>query len=121
MATVVRGRITAAAAPTYRSSVLDVTKMDGIEGVFSKLAASLGEMVDNVEALRPFVSAQQTGTGAPQSIAHGLGKVPTKIVIVPENTGSYGVAWTITEGAHTTVNLIITATTGLPYKVIAWR
>jgi len=62
-----------------------------------------------------FISTQQTGTGVAQNIAHGLGVVPTKVIITMYNSGVY----TITEGTHTSTNVVVTATSGCKYKVLA--
>jgi len=70
-----------------------------------------------------FQSTVQTGTGSAQSIAHGLGIVPTLVLVAPyDNTaaGSTPFAFAISEGSHTSTNLLITATSGLKYKVIAF-
>ena len=67
-----------------------------------------------------FVSAEQTGTGSAQSIAHGLGVVPSKVVIVPTDTAPATTgAYTATEGAHTSTNVVVTVTSGKKYKAVA--
>lgn len=65
-----------------------------------------------------FVSAEQTGTGSPQNVAHGLGAAPSLVLVAP--TEADGNAWDIAEGTHTTTNVVITATSGLKFKVFAW-
>lgn len=68
-----------------------------------------------------FVSAEQTGTGAAQNIAHGLGVVPNKVVIVPTDTAPATTgAYTATQGAHDATNVIVTVTSGKKYVVMAW-
>jgi hypothetical protein len=64
-----------------------------------------------------FLSAEQTGNGAPQPIAHGLGRTPSIVLVVP--TDITGNPATFTEGAHDATNCIITATATLRYKVFA--
>jgi hypothetical protein len=67
------------------------------------------------------MSAEQTGTGASQSIAHGLGATPTKVVAIPTDTSPAVVGvYTATEGVHTATNVLITVTSGKKFKVIAW-
>jgi hypothetical protein len=67
-----------------------------------------------------FLSAVQTGTGAQQSIAHGLGAVPAGVLAsCTDNSGSTNV-FTVTEGTHTATNVLVTVTTGAKYKVLAW-
>jgi hypothetical protein len=67
-----------------------------------------------------FVSAEQTGTGAPQNIAHGMGVVPTYVMASPTDTSpaTAGV-YTVTEGTHTTTNVVVTVTSGKKFKVLA--
>lgn len=72
-----------------------------------------------------FISTLQTGTGAPQNIAHDIGRVPAFVVIVPvrgdNGAGAGGTQFsTFTEGAHDATNVIVTATTGSQYKVLAF-
>jgi hypothetical protein len=70
-----------------------------------------------------FQSAVTVGSGASQSIAHGLGVVPSLVLVAPyDNTASGSTPFTfqIAEGVHTSTNLLITATSGLKYKVIAF-
>ncbi len=68
-----------------------------------------------------FVSAEQTGTGSAQNIAHGLGRAPSAVVIIatdtaPATTGQY----TATEGTHDATNVVVTVTSGKKYKILAW-
>jgi hypothetical protein len=65
-----------------------------------------------------FKSTEQTGDGTEQSIAHGLGRVPALVIVVPTNS-SDTTAYTFVEGTHTSTNVLVTATTGAKYKVIA--
>lgn len=77
------------------------------------LAASAGKVTGK------FQSPQETGTGAVQNIAHGLGVVPSLVLVsVQDNTGA--ATFTIVEGVHTITNLLITVTTAAKYKVIAF-
>jgi len=70
-----------------------------------------------------FESTVLTGTGSSQTIAHGLGVVPSLVLAATyDNTasGSSPFTFQISEGSHTSTNLLITATSGLKYKVIAF-
>jgi hypothetical protein len=59
-----------------------------------------------------------TGDGTAQSTAHGLGVTPTKVLVsVTDNTADS--QWTITEGSHTSTNVIVTIDTGVKYKILA--
>lgn len=68
-----------------------------------------------------FVSTEQTGTGAPQNVAHGLGAVPAAVLIVPtEHPGTPDTgAFDIAEGAHDGTNVIVTVTANVKFKVWA--
>lgn len=67
-----------------------------------------------------FKSAVQTATGVAQNIAHGLGRTPSFVMVIPVNVGS-AEAWTVTEGTHDATNVVVTvAGTANTYKVFAW-
>ena len=65
-----------------------------------------------------FVSADQVGTGSAQNIAHGLGVVPSKTILSIFNFGA-NVAVDVDEGTHTSTNCVVTATSGVKYKILA--
>jgi hypothetical protein len=68
-----------------------------------------------------FVSTEQTGTGSAQNVAHGLGVAPAAVLIAPTDTApSTTGAYTVTEGTHTTTNVVVTVTSGKKFKVLAW-
>lgn len=64
-----------------------------------------------------FVSTEQTGTGSSQSIAHPLGNTPTFVFVSFTNIPAGGAV--VTEGTHTTSNIVVTATSGAKFKVLA--
>ena len=67
-----------------------------------------------------FISTEQTGTGASQNIAHGLGVAPTKVFTAPTDTSPATVGvYTLTEGAHDATNVVVTVTSGKKFKVMA--
>ncbi len=67
-----------------------------------------------------FCSTEQTGTGAAQNIAHGLGATPAKVFVsCTDNSASTG-TFTVTEGAHDGTNVKLTVTANAKYKVLAW-
>lgn len=67
-----------------------------------------------------FVSTEQTGNGSAQNVAHGLGVVPRYVLIVPTDTAPATTgAYTLTEGTHTSTNVVATVTNGKKYKVLA--
>jgi len=65
------------------------------------------------------LSAEQTGTGSEQSIAHGLGVTPSLVII--NITGSPATYAALTEslGTHDATNVKVTVTSGWKYKVYA--
>jgi hypothetical protein len=69
---------------------------------------------------KQFLSTVQTGTGAQQSIAHGLGAAPAGVLVTcVDNSGSSN-AFTVTEGTHDATNVKVTVTSGAKYRVMAW-
>lgn len=74
-----------------------------------------------VAKMMMFKSSDQTGSGSAQNIAHGLGVAPAVVIVYPTDTdvattGSY----VVTEGSHTSTNVVVTVTTGKKYKVVAF-
>ena len=63
-----------------------------------------------------FISTVQTGTGSSQSIAHGLGVTPTNVFVTFTGTTA---AQAVTEGTHTSTNVVVTVTSGATFKVLA--
>lgn len=68
---------------------------------------------------RVFVSAEQTGNGAAQNIAHGLSATPTKVYIALTGGPAAYSQPTITPGTHDATNVVATVTTGWKYRVWA--
>jgi hypothetical protein len=66
----------------------------------------------------PFKSTVQTGTGSAQNVAHGLGVVPSLVMIIGYDLT--GGAYVVTEGTHTSTNVVVTVTNGEKYVVIAY-
>jgi hypothetical protein len=70
---------------------------------------------------KQFLSAVQTGTGAAQNVAHGLGAIPAGVLVSVVDISAEGAApFTVTEGAHDATNVKLTVTAGAKYKVLAW-
>ena len=77
-----------------------------------------------VSASTGFQSTQQTGTGTQQTIAHGLGVVPSKVIVEIDYIPALPDVATqpttfITQGTHTRAAVLITALSGLKYRVLA--
>ncbi len=72
-----------------------------------------------------FLSTEQTGTGAGQNLAHGLGGIPAAVAIFQtgDGRGTYNVGGTlpvsIVEGTHTTTNVVVTVTEYVKYRALA--
>lgn len=68
------------------------------------------------------VSAEQTATGSAQDVAHGLGVVPSAVVVIPtEHSGTPDTgAFDIAEGAHDATNVKVTITADVKFKVLAF-
>jgi hypothetical protein len=61
-----------------------------------------------------FFGSQQAGTGSSQNIAHGLGATPAGVIAIPTDGG------TVTYGAHTATNAVVTCTAAKKFDIIAW-
>ncbi len=80
-----------------------------------------GKVIEGAKGPALFISAERTATGAAESIAHGMGRAPRAVAVVPTdlNVATIG-AFTVTEGAHDATNVIVTVTLNKKYKVVAW-
>jgi hypothetical protein len=87
------------------------------KGIYNKALPVKPRLGDKIKELDPFVSTELTGTGSPQNIPHGLGVIPTIRLISLTYVPSGGA--TITEGTHTSTNIVVTVTTGAKFKVFA--
>ena len=65
-----------------------------------------------------FKSAVTTGTGSNLNIAHGLGRTPTFVFVVPQTSSATGVS--VTEGTHTGTDCVVNAPTTTTFVVIAF-
>jgi hypothetical protein len=90
-------------------------------GVVSAGAGALPAGSVTFAKAKVFVSTEQTGTGAAQNVAHGLGAVPAAVLVAPTDLApaTAGV-YTVTEGTHTSTNVVVTVTSGKKFKVLAW-
>jgi len=82
--------------------------------------ASARVLLDRANNPRFFVSAEQTGTGSNQNVAHGLGEVPAFVFITytdltPATAGSANVTY----GTHTSTNAVVNVTSGKKFLVVA--
>lgn len=86
-----------------------------VDGVLLKDGVNQGTLFASNVSL----SAEQTGTGSEQDIAHGLGATPALVFAVASNLT--GGAYVITYGTHDATNAKVTATSGEKYRVVAFK
>ena len=86
-------------------------------------ALGFGDILESLIGGMPFISAEITGTGAPQTVAHDGNAAPHKVVfcptVVPTDGYGVGIAWSFVEGAHTEDNLVFTLTATVKGKLCA--
>ncbi len=78
--------------------------------------AALASLAVNSAKMDMFVSPVIIGTGAAQNTAHGLGVVPSTVMVIPVQSAG-GV--TLTQGTHTTTNIVVTCTNADKYMIVA--
>lgn len=91
---------------------------DAVEGVVAS------QVVTTSANLVAFTSDVEEGTGAEQTIAHGLGVVPNIVLLIPvaghDGAGAAGDNFpSIVEGVHTDENIVVTVSEGAKFKVFA--
>ena len=89
----------------------DITKILYVEALWK----------GGIGPLTVFVSAEQTGNGSSQDIAHGLGVIPYAAVAIPTDlTASTVGQYAAVAGTHDATNVKYTVTNGKKYVVVAW-
>lgn len=74
-----------------------------------------------VAKMSVFKSTEQTGTGSAQNIAHGLGVTPGLVIVYPTDTNVATTGqYVVTEGSHTSTNVVVTVTSGKKFRVVAF-
>jgi hypothetical protein len=86
-----------------------------IDGVLLKDGVNRGTLYSG----NKFLSAEQTGTGSSQNIAHGLSAAPALVFVIPSDIT--GGAFTVAYGAHDATNAVVTVTSGEKYRVVAFK
>ncbi len=80
-----------------------------------------GKVIEGAKGPALFISTEQTGTGGAQNVAHGMGRVPRAVAVVPTDLAPATVGqFTVTEGVHDATNVVVTVTLNKKFKVIAW-
>lgn len=101
-----------------------VTTAKIADGALTADATGRAKMADGFVTFaktRQFISTEVTATGSSQSVAHGLGVIPTKVLIIPsELPADLTGGWDVAPGSHTTTNVVVTVTTGSKFMVMAW-
>lgn len=73
-------------------------------------------------AMAKYVSAQRTGNGQEESITHGLGVVPSDVVVQVEELPAHNPAGAVTlfaMGTHTATAVKVNVLSGAKYRVRA--
>lgn len=103
----------------YNMSPLTVTSVVGCTGTVTQQVRG-GHI--NTQGLGYFQSTEQTGTGASQNIAHGWDVAPNNVFFVvteiPDALAEAG--YDITPGTHDATNIVVTVTSGIKFKAIAF-
>tara|TARA_R110002074_G_scaffold62000_1_gene149530 strand:- start:138 stop:470 length:333 start_codon:yes stop_codon:yes gene_type:complete len=104
---------------TRNSSDTLVPKVGGTKPDGSIVAAKLAD--DSVEGrtVDYYKSpADVTGTGGALNIAHGLGRSPLLVIVIPVNNTT-GNTLSIVEGSHDATNVVVTAPATTKFRVVA--
>lgn len=93
----------------------------GTLNIESGATVSLPDDTVTAAKIHMFVSAETTGTGSAQNVAHGLGVTPSVVMVsVTEHPGTPDTgAFDVAEGTHTSTNVVLTVTTNVKFKVLA--
>lgn len=98
------------------------------DGFLSADAAGRAKVADGFVThakTKRFVSSTRTGTGAEETVAHGLGGTPAVVKVVPQGghdgAGAAGTQFpAISYGAHTGTDVLVTVSQGADYYIEAW-
>ena len=93
------------------ANFLEVRDVDGVSVLYS--IGPAGSPGGSSALGKYFYAGAQTGTGAAQNVAHGLGVVPKVVLVIPTSGGTA----TYTKDA---TNIVVTCTSAGKYDVMAW-
>lgn len=102
---------------------IQVTRATPVAGVTdaSIATADLADGAVTFAKAAVFISTEQTGTGSAQNVAHGLGVTPSNVLVAPTDLTPATVGqYVVTEGTHTSTNVVVTVTASKKFKVLAW-
>jgi len=99
------------------------TKPDGtiVGAKLDDLTVTAGKLADDAVQGRTvdfFKSTVTTGNGSNQQIAHGLGRLPTFVIVIPQTSSATGVS--VVEGTHDSTNIVVNAPATTTFRVIAF-
>ena len=97
--------------PGQTANFIEVRDVDGIAVLWA--VGPAGAPGGSATLGKYFYVAAQTGTGAAQNIAHGLGVVPKVVLVIPTTGGTA----TYTKDA---TNIVVTCTAAGKFDVMAW-
>lgn len=89
-------------------------------GTIALTSSNITGSAGSVASTGYFLSAQQTGTGSSQNIAHGLGVTPNLVFAIPDDIGGGGV-FAVSYGTHTSTNAVVTFSNGQKYRVVVFK
>lgn len=104
----------------HAGNLADLLKELGYSGDSVALGAVLNEVLrHSMPRVFPSESAVYTGTGATQTIAHGMSKTPSKVLVVPVDIpAGYGFSRGVPVVDDT--NIEIDVTSGVQYQVLVF-
>jgi hypothetical protein len=117
----------ATALASFATDSIDATWLakavqDGAFAATSTIRALFADKFLPFAKANAFVSTEQTGTGSSQNVAHGLTGTPAAVLIsvteLPDAAAETG--FDVAEGAHDGTNVVVTVTSGVKFKVLAW-
>lgn len=111
------GQLAAGAVETAKIEDLNVTT--GKLALLAVGSAQLAASAVTAAKAKASVSAETTGTGSSQNVAHGLATTPS-LVLIAVTEDPAGAGFDVAEGGHGSTNVVVTVTNGVKFKVFAW-
>jgi hypothetical protein len=89
-------------------------------GEHSTIFCTGGQWAELNRSLKIWTSAETTGTGSAQNVAHTLGVAPRFVLVSPtELVADLAAGYDCAEGSHTSSNIVLTVTSGAKFKILA--
>jgi hypothetical protein len=105
------------------AGVVGTDQLEALAVTGAKIAADavtntkLGSAAVKAANIKMEVSAEQTGTGSSQDVAHSLAVAPAVVLAIPTLDGAAG-AWSVSYGTHTNSVAKLTVTTGAKFVLL---